>query len=444
MYREKYLKYKKKYINLKNQIGGELFYLQSNKFDNSIYKILKYSDDRTKFELIESPSNAFEIQQKTSMDNFVKYILPSLKINGEKLSQEDIENINVMGTGQFGITLQTKNLIIKIIRAKTDTYKFNAANEVNIMYNLCIKNTPPENIAKFYCYFTADDYIGRKLSELDKNLISNLAIPNFYTNLTYNETMENCICSKLPQIIGTDLLSKDMIFILMEKGETNAIQYFQNIPGTELIKNVIKFTKDIITGLNYVHKIGYLHNDVKLDNIIVKKGIFKLIDFGITMKLKSDKPVISFNIGSPIYFVSTSFFSQRSELYDYHCLFVSLLLILRIIFEKDMSREGYLFSQILSKEIEGSVNKIDVTDKTEKIIKYFTVNLNAHIGDKNDKIIILNLLIYLMYSHQLWKNIQNKKIDYTKIPQIDNSVITYINVKTIQEYEDAIMKLINK
>jgi serine/threonine protein kinase len=442
MYREKYLKYKKKYINLKNQIGGELFYLQSNKFDNSMYKILKYSDDRTKFELIESPSNAFEIQQKTSMDNFVKYILPSLKINGEKLSQEDIENINVMGTGQFGITLQTKNLIIKIIRAKTDTYKFNAANEVNIMYNLCIKNTPPENIAKFYCYFTADDYIGRKLSELDKNLISNLAIPNFYTNLTYNETMENCICSKLPQIIGTDLLSKDMIFILMEKGETNAIQYFQNIPGTELIKNVIKFTKDIITGLNYVHKIGYLHNDVKLDNIIVKKGIFKLIDFGITMKLKSDKPVISFNIGSPIYFVSTSFFSQRSELYDYHCLFVSLLLILRIIFEKDMSREGYLFSQILSKEIEGSVNKIDVMDKTEKIIKYFTVNLNAHIGDKNDKIIILNLLIYLMYSHQLWKNIQNKKIDYTKIPQIDNSVITYINVKTIQEYEDAIMKLI--
>jgi hypothetical protein len=160
------------------------------------------------------------------------------------------------------------------------------------------------------------------------------------------------------------------------------------------------------------------------------------------MKLKSDKPVISFNIGSPIYFVSTSFFSQRSELYDYHCLFVSLLLILRIIFEKDMSREGYLFSQILSKEIEGSVNKIDVMDKTEKIIKYFTVNLNAHIGDKNDKIIILNLLIYLMYSHQLWKNIQNKKIDYTKIPQIDNSVITYINVKTIQEYEDAIMKLI--
>jgi serine/threonine protein kinase len=444
MYKGKYLKYKKKYFELKSQMnGGELYYLQSTKFNDSVYKLLKHSDDGKKFELIDSPSNAFDCHQKMAIDNFVKYVLPALKINKEKIPQQEIDNINVMGTGQFGITLQTDKLIIKIIRTNSDSSKINVAKEVGIMYDLCIKNNPPNNITNFYCYFTSDIFIGNKLMVIDKNLVKNISINNFYTNLDYDANNKNAINDKLPQTIGTELLSKDLIFILMEKGDTNATKYFKNISGTTIVKDSIIYTKNIVTGLNYIHKLGYLHNDVKLDNVVVKDNIFKLIDFGVTMKLKpSTNSAISFGIGSPLYYVGSPFFSQRSSLYDYHCLYITLLSILRIVLDTEISSNGYMFSQVMSKEINGSVNQFNPIGKSEKIVKYFNAYLETYIAHGNEKLYVLNLLLFLMYSGQLWKDVMSKNTETTNIPQVLNSTVIFVKVKTIQEYEDKLMELI--
>ena len=45
-------------------------------------------------------------------------------------------------------------------------------------------------------------------------------------------------------------------------------------------------------GLEHVHKNGYLHRDIKLQNILVKKGsngnnTFKLADFGFAKRLEN-------------------------------------------------------------------------------------------------------------------------------------------------------------
>jgi hypothetical protein len=87
------------------------------------------------------------------------------------------------------------------------------------------------------------------------------------------------------------------------------------------------------------------------------------------------------------------------------------------------------------------VNNFDPTNKTDKCIKYFDTFLSAHITHGNEKIQILNLLLMLMYTQQLWKNVKSQKGEITNIPQIQNGKTILISIKTMQEYENELLKI---
>ena len=58
------------------------------------------------------------------------------------------------------------------------------------------------------------------------------------------------------------------------------------ITDLEVLATIIKH---ILLGLKHMHENGYLHRDIKADNILVNdKGIIKLCDFGIANKLFDD------------------------------------------------------------------------------------------------------------------------------------------------------------
>ena len=49
-----------------------------------------------------------------------------------------------------------------------------------------------------------------------------------------------------------------------------------------------RFINDVASGLNYLHEIGVIHQDIKPDNILVnEKGQFVITDFGISTKFRS-------------------------------------------------------------------------------------------------------------------------------------------------------------
>lgn len=137
-------------------------------------------------------------------------------------------------------------------------------------------------------------------------------------------------------------------------------------------------------------------------------------------------------MGTPIFYEKSAFMSLRSILYDYHCLYITLLLILKLISIKSVN--SYEYNDSISKELTGNVNEIFNSDKYKESIKYFSKNLRTYICTEVERNLMLNILLFLMYSQLVWANYR-KKVD-TKVPQVINGVGKFITINNLTEYED--------
>lgn len=57
----------------------------------------------------------------------------------------------------------------------------------------------------------------------------------------------------------------------------------------------------LATTLDFMHKLGYVHRDIKLDNVMINKALeIKIIDFGLTV-LCHDDHIYTRHCGTPMY-----------------------------------------------------------------------------------------------------------------------------------------------
>jgi serine/threonine protein kinase len=56
-------------------------------------------------------------------------------------------------------------------------------------------------------------------------------------------------------------------------------------------ENVKNYLRQILSGLNYLHKNKIIHRDIKGGNILVKDAVAKLADFGCSLQFKGDASV---------------------------------------------------------------------------------------------------------------------------------------------------------
>ncbi len=92
----------------------------------------------------------------------------------------------------------------------------------------------------------------------------------------------------------------------------------------ELFNTVVKWKREtrerltfhyfvqLMSGVKYLHDVGYAHRDLKLENLLLSKdGVLKIADFGVSKKLKFNP--MKTCCGSPDYIAPGASTASTSE-----------------------------------------------------------------------------------------------------------------------------------
>lgn len=97
------------------------------------------------------------------------------------------------------------------------------------------------------------------------------------------------------------------------------------IKDTELNKVV----SGIIKGLKHLFKHGVVHRDIKLENIMLKNGIPKIIDFGFAKVISNPSDIMVEQLGTPVYMspqlLEKKFYTSKCDIWSFGVLLYELL-----------------------------------------------------------------------------------------------------------------------
>jgi hypothetical protein len=359
MYKDKYLKYKKKYIERKKNLqkGGTIMF---NTFGNQFDELVKYkldADNNTiiEFVLSRSPSNRLSTMERQDIENFVNFIFHGFidETTNKTVGLDGIKNLEFKFAGGFGLALKYKNIVIKIISVAEKPRA--VVTELDVISKIFFdrhtgnfKTDLVSPINKVYGFITGNkkiyDSIPIKPPIVQGSDIAVLQQSGLYTNMNNIQNLLNfgVIFQALKSIAKdllinyyTDikLLNGSTVLLFLDAGDgslNNFKEIFDIILQDQFTLTVENLFRDIIAGCHYLHNYKMIHNDLKLDNIIYKvfnnNYKFELIDFGGIVNFTGDGfDYVKRFVGTPVYYRNDIDAHNTNVFYDYHCIFVLLM-----------------------------------------------------------------------------------------------------------------------
>src|SRR5205814_9714378 len=93
------------------------------------------------------------------------------------------------------------------------------------------------------------------------------------------------------------------------------------------VAEAVTIADGILAGLDYLHRVGLTHRDLKLENVLLQDGIPRLTDFGLARVLKTEAQSGDIS-GTPRYMAPETFsgsYSASSDLWACGILLYELL-----------------------------------------------------------------------------------------------------------------------
>jgi len=274
-YREKYLKYKNKYLTLKKKIGGAITWNDENMIGDSFKNLSGLNEERSKHspkftdKQIELSVALLTYLNESSNIRF-KLNADGVLLKGNSIIQ-DYETGKILGRGANGIAIcYDDNIVIKISK-NSQTRRNIVEDEVSNMIEL---------------YRTQDGYNFR-----DENLVKLLGVvyvdDQNHIRKIFDNTRTHISKEFEPNV--REITELDRIgFVIMEKYEGT----LSNIPIVKL-NTKLDIINQMLSQLNYFFRKGYYHTDLHDENWFYKmdrdRYIIRISDYGSEIKGPNEK-----------------------------------------------------------------------------------------------------------------------------------------------------------
>lgn len=196
------------------------------------------------------------------------------------LSEQDLKNILI----EKKVNVDK----VRMLRKDSGQKKVYFITVDNIEYACKVVDVTPYDV--YENYDISDNY---QIDKIDKNILAEI-----FTRIASEckrintEIKMNKACSNLPQLKFFDSINYIFVnnyfwiaYYVEEKFQGDSLKYKNEYTDNE----VLDFILQMLNQIKIMYNNGYVHRDLKPDNIIFDDGIYRIIDGGLGKNLKEEE-----------------------------------------------------------------------------------------------------------------------------------------------------------